>query len=190
MKKKRNIVMTFVESIYGALTPDRTEEITKTQAVYRSFRARAQAQRRSIEIIADNITAFFGNISFAILHIIWFIVWILINLELVPGLEPFDPYPFGLLTMIVSLEAIFLSVFVLLSQNREAQISDLREEIDFQINQHAEQEITQLIKMTNEIHQHLGLSKQPNPAVKKMMQALDTEQIEAEIKKEEGVKEG
>jgi len=86
-------------------------------------------QRRE-ERIADQITMFSGSMLFVYLHVAWFTVWIVLNVTLVR----FDPFPFGLLTLIVSLEAIFLSTFVLLSQNREAARQDLRSEIDFETN--------------------------------------------------------
>jgi len=86
-------------------------------------------QRRE-ERVADLITKFSGSMQFVYLHILWFTAWIVLNVTIVH----FDPFPFGLLTLIVSLEAIFLSTFVLLSQNREAARQDLRSEIDFETN--------------------------------------------------------
>ena len=86
-------------------------------------------QRRE-ERIADQITMFSGSMLFVYLHVAWFTVWIVLNVTIVR----FDPFPFGLLTLIVSLEAIFLSTFVLLSQNRESARSDMRAEIDFETN--------------------------------------------------------
>jgi len=79
---------------------------------------------------ADKITAFAGSMLFVYLHVIWFTAWLVVNVT--PW--RFDPYPFGLLTLIVSLEAIFLSTFVMISQNREATRSNLRSEIDFETN--------------------------------------------------------
>jgi uncharacterized membrane protein len=80
--------------------------------------------------VADKITAFSGSMLFVYLHIVWFTAWIAVNVTRLA----FDPFPFGLLTLIVSLEAIFLSTFVMLSQNREAARSDIRSEIDFETN--------------------------------------------------------
>ena len=93
------------------------------------------ARRRSLQAhLADVITWFSGKMLFVYLHVIWFGAWILINEGLLPPLHPFDPFPYGLLTMIVSLEAIFLSTFVMISQNRQAARSDLRSELDFENN--------------------------------------------------------
>lgn len=85
---------------------------------------------------ADTITSFAGSMSFVYLHGAWFAVWLLANLGALAwtGFHRFDPYPFGLLTMIVSLEAIFLATFVMISQNRQARRSDIRSEIDFENN--------------------------------------------------------
>jgi uncharacterized membrane protein len=90
-----------------------------------------QARRRLQDRAADRITAFSGSMPFVYLHIVWFTVWIVAN-TLTPLV--FDPYPFGLLTLVVSLEAIFLSTFVMLSQNRETKRSEIRSEIDFETN--------------------------------------------------------
>jgi uncharacterized membrane protein len=90
----------------------------------------ARQRRRLQDRIADRVTAFSGSMTFVYLHVLWFAVWIVAN---VTGWR-FDPFPFGLLTLIVSLEAIFLSTFVMISQNRESARSDLRAELDFETN--------------------------------------------------------
>jgi len=87
-------------------------------------------RRRLQDRMADQITRFSGSMAFVYLHVVWFAAWIVIN---VTGWR-FDPFPFGLLTLIVSLEAIFLSTFVMISQNRESARSDLRADIDFETN--------------------------------------------------------
>jgi uncharacterized membrane protein len=88
--------------------------------------------------IADKVTSFAGSLNFVYIHSVWFGVWILLNVGLVgAGLE-FDKFPFGLLTMIVSLEAIFLSTFVMVSQNRQSERADVRSQLDFETNLRAE----------------------------------------------------
>jgi uncharacterized membrane protein len=89
-----------------------------------------QQRRRLQDRVADLTTAFAGSMTFVYLHVLWFTAWIAVNVTT----ERFDPFPFGLLTLIVSLEAIFLSTFVMISQNRESARSDLRSEIDFETN--------------------------------------------------------
>ena len=110
--------------------------------------------------IAAVMTRFSGSMTFAVLHAIWFAFWILYNL-LAPS--PFDPFPFGLLTLIVSLEAIFLSTFVLISQNRESSRSNERAQQDFRTNVFSE-------SMSELIAEHLGItSKQVEDRYKQRM---------------------
>jgi uncharacterized membrane protein len=118
------------------------------------LRNRALEARSAQERISDGITAFSGRMSFLYLHAIWFGVWIVINLGWI-GLKPFDPYPFGLLTMIVSLEAIFLATFVLISQNRTAAEADHRADLDLQINLLTEHEITRALRLLDAIGRKL-----------------------------------
>jgi uncharacterized membrane protein len=92
--------------------------------------ALAKQRRNREDRAADQITAFAGSLQFVYIHIAWFTAWIIINVT--PW--AFDPFPFGLLTLIVSLEAIFLSTFVMISQNRESARSDTRSEVDFETN--------------------------------------------------------
>ncbi|HEY7688499.1 MAG TPA: DUF1003 domain-containing protein [Dongiaceae bacterium] len=95
-----------------------------------------------LERLTDAIAAFSGSLLFLGLHVLWFLVWILFNT--VPGLPAFDPFPFGLLTMCVSLEAIFLSVIVLLSQNRTAAKDRIRADVEYDVNLKAELEVSHL----------------------------------------------
>ena len=96
--------------------------------------AMKQAQDRA----ADRITSFAGSLTFVYLHSLWFGVWIAINVGLAGIGREFDKFPFGLLTMVVSLEAIFLSSFVMVSQNRQAARSDIRSQLDFETNLRSE----------------------------------------------------
>jgi uncharacterized membrane protein len=90
--------------------------------------------------LADRVTAFAGSMTFVYMHIAWFAGWLLINATVHPlfGIRPFDRFPFGLLTLIVSLEAIFLATFVMISQNRQAARSDIRAQLDYETNLRAE----------------------------------------------------
>jgi len=103
------------------------------------------------ERISNTIARFVGRMSFAIYHIIWFGVWALINTGLIPTIEPFDAFPFTLLTTLVSLEAIFLSIFLLINQNAMSRQSDHRAHLDLQVNLLAEQEATQMLRMIRRI---------------------------------------
>lgn len=88
--------------------------------------------------ISDFFTGISGNIIFVALSLIWFVVWIGWNLEIIPGLEAFDPFPFGLLTMVVSLEMVFLSLFILIKQSRMAAHDKVRNDIEYEVNVRSE----------------------------------------------------
>ncbi|WP_280908958.1 DUF1003 domain-containing protein [Streptomyces sp. SAI-090] len=94
--------------------------------------------RSSHDRVADAITSFAGTMRFVYLHALWFTIWIALNEGFLGKAGIFDPYPFGLLTMIVSLEAIFLSTFVMVSQNRQAARENVRADLDFETNLRSE----------------------------------------------------
>jgi uncharacterized membrane protein len=96
------------------------------------------AIKRSEDHVADKVTAFAGSLNFVYIHAAWFAVWIAINAGLLGASLVFDAFPYGLLTMVVSLEAIFLATFVMVSQNRQAARSDIRSDLDFENNLRSE----------------------------------------------------
>ena len=108
----------------------------------------------TLQLIADWIAWFSGSMQFLIINGLWFAVWIAVN-TLPLGFNQFDPFPFGLLTMIVSLEAIFLSCFVLISQNRQAAKDKIRADIEYDVNIKAELEIAHLHEKIDHIHEEL-----------------------------------
>ena len=97
-----------------------------------------QSVKRAQDHAADKVTGFAGSLKFVYLHSVWFALWILCGIGLFGEALKFDPFPFGLLTMVVSLEAIFLSTFVMVSQNRQAARSDVRRDLDFEANLRSE----------------------------------------------------
>ncbi len=103
-----------------------------------------EEQLTMVERIADVAADFSGRFSFLMVHFVWFAVWIGLNVDALPGVHSFDPFPFGLLTMIVSLEAIFLSCMVLISQNRSAAKERIRSDAEYEANIRAGLEVTQL----------------------------------------------
>ena len=118
------------------------------------------ARKRSLQAyLADTITAFSGRMSFIYVHVVWFGAWIAWN-QGAFGLTPFDPFPYGLLTMIVSLEAIFLSTFVLISQNRLSEEADRRADLDLHIGLLTEHEVTRALQMLDEVHRKLGITSE------------------------------
>lgn len=120
----------------------------------RNVNAEVEDRRTKVERAADWIAAFSGSITFLMLHVVFFAVWILLNVNWLPGWRPpmFDPFPFGLLTMVVSLEAIILSVFVLLSQSRQATKDRIRGDIEYEVNLKAELEVAQLHEKIDRLH--------------------------------------
>ncbi|HEX3552077.1 MAG TPA: DUF1003 domain-containing protein [Thermoanaerobaculia bacterium] len=132
----------------------RTVELLRHTAS-RNVNAEVEDRRTQIEKVADWIAEFSGSIPFLMMHIVIFAVWILLNVNWLPGWKPpmFDPFPFGLLTMVVSLEAIILSVFVLLSQNRQASKDHIRGDIEYEVNLKAELEVAHLHEKMDRLHQ-------------------------------------
>jgi uncharacterized membrane protein len=120
----------------------------------RNVNTEVEDRRSQVEKVADWIAAFSGSLTFLNLHILFFAVWILLNVNWLPGWKPplFDPFPFGLLTMVVSLEAIILSVFVLLSQSRQAEKDRIRGDIEYEVNLKAELEVAQLHEKIDRLH--------------------------------------
>ena len=136
--------------------------------------------RRLADRLADVIAGFTGTIWFVVLHLVWFGLWVVINTGMLPIIRPFDPYPFQLLAMIVSLEAVLLSTFVLIKQNRMGYVSDRRAHLDLQINLLAEREVTKILQLAEQFAQQLKvppdelaqkLSKETR--VEGLMQTLD-----------------
>jgi CRP/FNR family cyclic AMP-dependent transcriptional regulator len=119
-----------------------TERLRHTAT--RNVNEEAEDKRTFVQKSADSIAEFSGSIPFLLIHVVVFALWVGLNWIPIPGLKPFDPYPFGFLTLSVSLEAIFLSVFVLLSQNRQAAKDRVHADIEYDINLKAELEIAHL----------------------------------------------
>ena len=128
----------------------KADELLKTR-VARNVNEEVAEQLSPLQRIADWIAWFSGSMPFLALNLFWFATWIAIN-TLPLGVRAFDPYPFGLLTMIVSLEAIFLSCFVLISQNRQVEKDRVRSDIEYEINVKAELEVAHLHEKTDRIH--------------------------------------
>ena len=133
-----------------------------------------------MEVFAARLTELASSTGFFLFHVFAFAAWILWNLGLF-GLPQFDPFPYGLLTMIVSLEAIFLSIFVLMSQSREAAIGELREELTLQVNLRIEEEITKTLHLVAGLYTRLGHTMGEDPELREMLRPLDPARIEREV---------
>lgn len=119
----------------------------------------ARERRSAAQRVADAITAAAGSTPFLILHVVWFTGWMLMNTGRIPGLSPFDPFPFSFLTLTVSLEAIFLTLLIIMSQNHMMKEADKRAHLDLQVNMLAEQESTLALRMLRKICHHLGIEE-------------------------------
>ena len=169
--------ISFLRALFG-------ENEEPRRKIFRSIKAKADAKRTVSERIADWMTSRFGSITFLLLNALVFVLWILINTNQIKTIPSFDPFPFSLLTTIVSLEAIILAIFVLISQNRNSKVDDLREETHLQVNLIAEKEITKLMKMLAILLERQGVDLSQDPELKKLLKPISEEEIEKRLEKE------
>jgi uncharacterized membrane protein len=147
---------------------------------FRAIKAQHSANRSRMEIIADRMIGFASSTPFLVIHAFVFIAWIWWNLPF-SGLKKFDPYPYGMLTTIVSLEAIFLSIFVLMTQSRESRIGELREELTLQVNLRMEEEITKTLHLVAGLYARLNLALADDPELRAMLEPLDPKRMEQDL---------
>ena len=120
-----------------------------------------EERRTVVDRIADLIGGFSGSMTFVFLHMCWFVAWFLVNTGVIPGVKRFDPYPFILLAMIVSVEGVLLSTFVLMKQNRMQARIDVRDQLDLQINLLSEKEVTKTLQLLRAIADKLEIVPSP-----------------------------
>jgi CRP/FNR family transcriptional regulator, cyclic AMP receptor protein len=130
----------------------KADELLRTR-VSRNVNEEVEDNTTPIQKVADWLAWFSGSMPFLFIHTIWFLVWVSLNTLILRS--PFDPFPFGLLTMIVSLEAIFLSCFVLISANRQAEKDKVRSDIEYEVNIKAELEVAHLHEKTDRIYENM-----------------------------------
>ena len=146
----------------------------------RAVKAAHAKDRTFVERIADRMTRAASSTAFLVFHVVWFAVWMGLNTGVSP-IKPFDPFPFGLLTMVVSLEAIFLSIFVLMTQNRESYIAELREELGLQVNLRMEAEVTKTLQLVAGLYTRMGHRIGEDPELREMLEPLQPEEMEKEL---------
>ena len=139
------------------------------------------AHRSIADRMANFVARFCGSMTFVWCHVAIFGAWIAWNA--IPGFNHFDPYPFTFLTLCVSLEAIFLSTFILISQNYEMRISDRRNQLDLQIDLLSEQENTKMLQMLDAIARKLGVTHEDDPEIDALEQATRPETLARQIDK-------
>jgi uncharacterized membrane protein len=115
-------------------------------------------ERRSVsERLVDTVAAFVGSLTFVVLHLALVAAWVVINTGRIPGVKPFDPWPFSLLGVMVAVEAVVLSSFIIMRQNRMMRRGEQRDHLNLQIDLLAEKEITALLQMVRALCAHMGL---------------------------------
>ena len=145
-----------------------------------AIKAQHASRLTRIERFADTLTRVASSTPFLVAHALWFGGWIAWNMGAF-GLRPFDPFPFGLLTLVVSLEAIFLSIFVLMAQVRESSIAELREEVTLQVNLRTEAEVTKVLQLLAGLYTRQGHRLGEDDELRQMLQPLDPTDIEREL---------
>jgi uncharacterized membrane protein len=153
------------------------------------LRTKAANERSLQSRIADVITSFSGRMIFAYVHIVWFGIWIVLNTGWF-GLRAFDPFPYGLLTMIVSLEAIFLSTFVLISQNRLSEETERRADLHLHIGLLTEHELTRVLQMLDAIQDKLNIVDHVNSDLADLEMETKPEDVLAEIHRLQAIETG
>jgi uncharacterized membrane protein len=163
------------------LTEQNVETVTRLEEA-------AREQRTATDRLAEKIASFCGSMTFVWVHVVWFGGWILSNV--IPGIPHVDPFPFTFLTLIVSLEAIFLSTFILISQNVDSRISERRSHLDLQLNLLSEQENTKMIRMLHAIAEKVGADLTEDSHLKALSEETRPERLIEQIEAQENNKDG
>lgn len=143
------------------------------------------SSRSALDRAADAIGTFTGSFAFVLVHAVWFLVWFAWNTHLL-HYKPFDPYPFILLAMVVSVEGVLLSTFVLMKQNRMQQRSDLRHQLDLQINLLTEKEMTKALQLLQRVARRLDVDAEGDAELDEMAQTTSVDSLGQRIRTELG----
>jgi uncharacterized membrane protein len=133
------------------------------------------------EAITEAIGSFAGTLAFVVLQLAAFAGWIMVNGDKVPGISPFDPVPYPLLSSITSLEAVLLAAFVLMKQNRMSTVADRRDHLDLQVNLLTERESTRVIQMLERVSSHLGVEQQHDAESRELGEHIAVEHLVDEL---------
>ena len=167
--------------------PDEREQelnLTRLDPALNNVEAIAMLERDALldrslgERVADTITRGIGTTACVVLHLAWFATWVTINLGMVPALRPFDPFPFGILTLIVSGEGVILAILILVSQNRMQRQADRRSHLDLQVSMLAEQELTLVLKLQQRMCEHFGIdAREQKEEVVRLTRRTDVQEL-------------
>lgn len=160
--------------------PDMAGVLRRNIEAMREQRRRELADASGEEKVAQAITDFAGSMRFVYLHLAIFGAWIVINLGWIPVIPRWDP-TFVVLAMVASVEAIFISTFVLIAHNRSAAAAEKRADLDLQINLLAEHEITQLIHLVSEMAERMGIEKSRDPELEELAHDVAPEAVLEEL---------
>lgn len=139
-------------------------------------------RRTPTERVSDAITKFIGSTTFLLLQVLLVLSWSAINLGLLPITKPFDPFPFGILALVISSESVVLTIFVLISQNRTTRQAEKRSHLDLQVGMLAEQELTTLLRIQHKICQRLGIDVgSEKDELKGFSDATDIDKLASEL---------
>ena len=180
-KKKNNTKASARSNGNRANSEDRLTELNVNTVA--RIESETHANRTVSEMIAAAIAGFCGSMTFVWVHVAWFGLWILVNT--MTNWE-FDPFPFTFLTLVVSLEAIFLSTFILITQNRDTEIADRRAHLDLQINLLSEQENTKMLFFLERIAKKVGVDIDADLLSQDLIEETDPEKIMQQIEKAHG----
>lgn len=163
---------------------DSADDLTQRNVeLIRKLEEAAKQERTRSDLVAEAIAAFCGSMTFVWVHVIWFGAWVVINVA--PRIPHLDPFPFTFLTLVVSLEAIFLSTFILISQNHDTKISERRNHLDLQINLLSEQENTRMIAMLRAIAAKVGAEIPHDPHLQALSEDTAPEKLVRQIESRE-----
>ena len=171
-----------------AAEPQEISAQATTESAQQNIRTIAKLEQEAIdtrsrgEKFSDVFTRFMGSMTFVVLHLVWLGGWFLVNLGAVPAIEPFDPFPFGILTLIVSTEGVFLAIFVLISQNRMGRLANQRSHLNLQISLLAEQETTKILQRLKAISDHLGIAE-ADEEIRRLSESTHLEVLAEELKR-------
>jgi uncharacterized membrane protein len=141
-------------------------------------------ERQWSGVVARFLIQTFGNVWFLNANLIFIFTWIVLNLGLIPGVHPFDPYPFSLLMIIAAFSTMLLAIVVLINQHQQGKMEDVRQRIDFEVNVRAEREVTKILTMLDELNANLGMIK-TDRELEKMKERLDIVEIKEDV--EQGI---
>jgi uncharacterized membrane protein len=139
-------------------------------------------RRTLFERASDAIVRFIGSVGFLLLQVLLVLTWSAINLDVIKGVKPFDPFPFGILALVISSESVVLTIFVLISQNRMTRQAEKRSHLDLQVGMLAEQELTAVLQMQHKICQRLGIDVgSEKQELKGFIDATDVSKLASEL---------